>query len=171
MSKDIKKIKTKIKQANWKSKSIFGDKYMNIVTNIYWQNDDTFIDTDSKFLFQIICENFFSQNKNVALNIKLKNSIGVMFPEIYRIYVYNLTYKKLTGKKIKDDITKIKKLDENSYIMMKLTSQMKTHQKRVLKIIKHLNIDLKKESDRHHRILFSNKKKKDFYISDGYLGL
>ena len=47
-----------------------------------------------------------------------------------------------------------------------LDSQMEPHQKRVLKIIKILNIDFKKESDRLHRILFNKKKKKDFYISD-----
>ena len=53
-------LKTKIKQANWKSKSIFlDDKYMNVVTTVYSQGKDTFIDSDSKFLFQMICENFF----------------------------------------------------------------------------------------------------------------
>lgn len=162
-------LKTKIKQANWKSKSIFGDKYSNIVTNVYWQSDDAFIDTNSKFLFQMICENFFYQNKDVELKIKLKNTIGMIFPEIYRIYVYNLIYKNLTKKKIKDDITKIKKLDENSYYLVKLASQMNEHQKRVLKIIKLLNIDFKEESDKNHRILFNKKNKKAFSISDSYL--
>lgn len=57
-----------------------------------------FIDTDSKFLFQMICENFFYKNKDVELKIKLKNSIGIIFPEVYRIYVYNLIYKSLTKK-------------------------------------------------------------------------
>jgi len=47
-----------------------------------------------------------------------------------------------------------------------LDSQMEPYQKRVLKIIKILNIDFKKESNRLHRILFNTKKKKDFYISD-----
>ena len=43
-------MKTKIRQANWKSKGIFGDKkYMDIVTAVYWQGDDALIDTDSKF--------------------------------------------------------------------------------------------------------------------------
>ena len=102
-------MKTKIKQANWKSKSIFPDeKYMNIVTTVYWQGDDTFIDTDSKLLFQMVCANFFQQHKNVKLNITLEKGIGYMFPEAYRLYVYNLIYKELTGKKIKNDILEVK---------------------------------------------------------------
>lgn len=47
-----------------------------------------------------------------------------------------------------------------------LTVQTYAHQKRVLKIIKILGIDFKKESDRLHRVLFNTKKKKDFYISE-----
>lgn len=92
-------MKTKIKQANWKSKGIFGDKYSNIVTTIYWQSDDAFIDINSKLLFQMICENFFMRYKDVELNIKLQGSVGAMFPEMYRVYVYNLIYKQFTGKK------------------------------------------------------------------------
>ena len=162
-----KKLKTKIKQANWKSKSLFGKKkeYYNIVTTIYYQDEDAFIDTDSKLLFQMVCEHFFYKYKNVELNIKLKHSFGVMYPQAYRLYVYNLFYKKLTNKKIKDDIFKVQDSKELFYKVM-LDSQMEPHQKRVLKIIKILNIDFKKESDRLHRVLFKMEKKKDFYISD-----
>ena len=159
-------MKTKIKQANWKSKSIFPDeKYMNIVTTVYWQGDDTFIDTDSKLLFQMVCANFFQQHKNVKLNITLEKGIGYMFPEAYRLYVYNLIYKELTGKKIKNDILKVKDRKELFY-RVKLDAQMLKHQKRVLKIIQILEIDFKKESDRFGRVLFNTRKKKDFYLSD-----
>jgi len=162
-----KKLKTTIKQANWKSKGIFGKKkeYHNIVTTIYYQGEDAFIDTDSKLLFQMICENFFYKYKKVKLKLKLQHSFGVMYPEAYRLYIYNLIYKKLTKKKIKDDIFKVRDNKELFYRVM-LDSQMEAHQKRVLKIIKILDIDFKKESDRLHRILFNKKKKKFFYISD-----
>jgi len=103
--------------------------------------------------------------KNIELKLKLKHSFGAMYPQAYRLYVYNLIYKKLTKKKIKDDIFKVKNDKELFYRVM-LDAQMEPHQKRVLKIIKILNIDLKKESDRLSRVLFNRKKKKDFYISD-----
>jgi len=162
-----KKLKTTIKQANWKSKGVFGKKkeYHNIVTTIYYQGDDAFIDTDSKVLFQMICEHFFYKYKKAKLKLKLKGSFGAIYPEAYRLYVYNLIYKKLTKKKIKNDIIKIKKNKELFYRVM-LDAQMQTHQERVLEIIKILNIDFKKESDRLHRVLFNKKKKKSFYISD-----
>ena len=38
---------------------MFGGEPMDIVTTVYYQGKDTFIDSDSKFLFQMICENFF----------------------------------------------------------------------------------------------------------------
>ena len=162
-----KKLKTTIKQANWKSKGIFGKKkeYHSIVTTIYYQSDDAFIDTDSKLLFQMICENFFYKHKKVKLKLKLQHTFGAMFPQAYRLYIYNLIYKKLTKKKIKDDIFKVRDNKELFYRVM-LDSQMEAHQKRVLKIIKILDINFKKESDRLHRILFNKKKEKGFYISD-----
>ena len=162
-----KNIKTTIKQANWKSKSILGkkNKYDNIVTTIFYQGKDAFIDTDSKLLFQMVCEHFFYKHKNITLKLKLKGSIGAMFPQAYRLYVYNLIYKKLTKKKIKHDIFKIKNEEELYYTVM-LEQHSLEHQKRVLKIIKILDIDFKKESDRLQRVLFDMKKKKDFYISD-----
>jgi hypothetical protein len=162
-----KKLKTTIKQANWKAKGLFGKKkeYHNIVTTIYYQSEDAFIDTDSKLLFQMICENFFYKHKKVKLKLQLQHSFGAMYPHAYRLYLYNLIYKKLTKKKIKDDIFKVKDDKELFYRVM-LDSQMEAHQKRVLKIIKILDIDFKKESDRLHRVLFKTEKKKDFYISD-----
>lgn len=159
-------MKTKIKQANWKSKGIFGDKkYMDIVTTVYWQDDNVFIDTDSKLLFQMICENFFYKYKDAKLKMTLETHIGSMFPEAYRLYMYNLIYKELTGKKIKNDILKVKDREELFY-RVKLDAQLGKHQKRLLKIIKILEIDFKKESDRLSRILFNTRKKKDFYLSD-----
>ena len=138
---------------------------MNIITTVYWQKDDIFIDTDSKFLFQMVCTNFFSKYKDVKLKLTLDTGIGVMFPEAYRLYVYNLIYKELTGKKIKNDILKVKDRKELFY-RAKLDAQMLKHQKRLLKIIKILEIDFKKESNRYDQILFNKKKKKDFYLSD-----
>jgi len=43
------KLKTTIKQANWKSKGIFGKKkeYHSIVTTIYYQSDDALIPNNS----------------------------------------------------------------------------------------------------------------------------
>ncbi len=159
-------MKTKIKQANWKSKGIFGDKkYMNIVTTVYWQGDNAFVDTDSKLLFQMVCENFFYKYKGAKLKLTLETNIGTMFPEAYRLYVYNLMYKELTGKKIKNDILKVKDGEELFY-RAKLDAQLGKHQKRVLKIIKILKIDFKKESDRLSRVLFDTRKKKDFHLSD-----
>ena len=163
-------MKTKIKQANWKSKGIFFDeKYMDIVTTVYWQSDDVFIDTDSKLLFQMICENFFHKYKDVKLKMTLETDTGSMFPEAYRLYIYNLIYKELTGKKIKNDILKVKDRKELFY-RAKLDAQLGKHQKRVLKIIKILEIDFKRESDRLSRILFNTRKKKDFYLSNKVFG-
>lgn len=162
-----KKLKTTIKQANWKSKGVLGKKkeYHNIVTTVYYQGEDAFIDTDSKLLFEMVCDHFFYKYKKATVKMKLKHTFGAMFPQAYRLYMYNLIYKKLTSKKIKDDIFKVKDNKELFYRVM-LDSQMESHQKRVLKIIEILNIDFKKESDRLHRVLFNKKKKKDFYISD-----
>ena len=158
-------MKTKIKQANWKSKSLFSDeKYMNIVTTVYTQGKNIFIDSDSKFLFQMVCENFFHQYPNAKLKITLEGYFGVMYPKAYRLYIYNLIYKELTGKKIKNDIFKVKKGKELFYRSM-LDIHMDTHKRMVLKIIKILNIDFQKESDRASRILFNTKKKKEFYLS------
>ena len=161
-------MKTKIKKAYWKSKPFFNKKdkeYMNIVTTVYWQSDNAFIDTDSKFLFQIVCTNFFNQCKDAELKLTLDATIGSEFPEAYRLYIYNLMYSELTGKKIKDDILKIKDGKELFYRAM-LDAQMPKHQKRLLKIIKILKIDFKKESDRFGRVLFNTKKKRDFYLSE-----
>jgi hypothetical protein len=167
-----KKLKTTIRQANWKSKSIFGKKkeYDNIITTVYYQDEDTFIDTDSKLLFQMICEHFFYKYKKATLKLKLKHSFGAMFPQAYRLYVYNLIYKKLTKKKIKNDIFKIKD-DKELFYKVILEEHTLAHQKRVLKIIKILNIDFKKESDRLQRVLFNMNKKKGFYISDNLYSL
>ena len=43
-------MKTKIKKAYWKSKPLFNKKdneYIDIVTTVYWQSDNAFIDTDT----------------------------------------------------------------------------------------------------------------------------
>ena len=163
----MNQIKTKIKQANWKSKAPSGKKneYWDIVTTVFYQGKDAFIDTDSKLLFQMICENFFYKYKTDTLTLKLNHSFGAMFPQGYRLYVYNLIYKKLTGKKIKNDIFKIKDDEELHYRVM-LESHLEEHQKRLLKIIKILDINLKKESKRLSRVLFKKKGKKDFYLTN-----
>ena len=159
-------MKTKIKKAYWKSKPFFDKKnkeYMDIVTTVYWQSDDAFIDTDSKFLFKIICKNFFHQYKDAEFKLTLDATIGSEFGEAYRLYVYNLIYKELTGKKIKGDILKVKDRKELFYRAM-LDAQMPKHQKRLLKIIKILKIDLKKESDRFGRILLILGRKETFIL-------
>jgi len=40
--------------------------------------------------------------------LTLDATFGSEFPEAYRLYVYDLMYRELTGKKIKDDILKVK---------------------------------------------------------------
>ena len=158
-------MKTKIKRANWKSKGMLSKKkYENIFTTVYTQGKDVFIDSDSKFLFQMICENFFLQYPKAKLKITLEGYFGVMYPKAYRLYVYNLIYKELTGKKLKNDIFEVKTGKELFYRSM-LDIHMKSHKKMVLKIIKILNIDFLQESDRVSRLLFNTKKKKDFYLS------
>jgi hypothetical protein len=157
-------MKTKIKQANWKSKGMFGGEPMDIVTTVYYQGKDAFIDSDSKFLFQMICENFFSKYPKAKLKITLEGYFGVLYPMAYRLYVYNLIYKKLTGKKIKNDIFEVKS-DKDLFYRSMLDIHMKYHKKMVLKIIKILEIDFKKESDKASQILFNMKKKKKFYLS------
>jgi len=157
-------LKTKIKQAHWKSKELWGDEYMDIVTTVYCQGKDIFIDSDSKFLFQMICENFFIKYPNAELNITLKSYFGMLFPKAHRLYIYNLIYKKLTGEKIKNDIFKVKKGKELFYRSM-LDIHTKAHKKMLLKIIKILKIDFKKESNKASRTLFNMKKKKKFYLS------
>ena len=159
--------KTTIKEANWKVKDLFGRKneFSNIYTHIYYQGDDAFIETDSKLLFEMICKNFFYQYEDATIEIKLKGTIGAMFPEAYMIYVYNLIYKKLTNKKIKDDIFKANEEELLSY-GVRIYQHLPSHQKRVLEIIEILCIDFKVESERMQRVLFKKKGKKDFYISD-----
>jgi len=161
-----KKIKTTIKEAHWKGKSLFHKKgeFDNIFTTIYYQNKDAFVDADGKLLFQMICENFFHQHKKVKLKLKLNYTLGMMYPQAYRLYMYNLIYKKLTKKKIKNDIFKAK--NKELYYSVLLYAHMEAHQKRVLKIIELLNIDFKQESKRLHRVLFNSKNKKEFYITD-----
>jgi len=158
-------MKTIIKRANWKSKTKFSKKNYNVVTTVYYQRKDVFIDSDSKLLFQMICENFFHKHKDVELKINLKDYYGYMFPQAYRLYIYNLIYRELTGKKIKNDIFKVKKEKELFYRVM-LDIHTKSHKKMVLKIIKILKIDFKKEGNRLSRVLFNMKKKKDFYLCD-----
>ena len=160
-------MKTKIKQANWKSKSIFPDaEYMNVVTTVYSQGKNTFIDSDSKFLFQMICENFFHQYPKAKLKITLQGFYGSLYPKAQRLYIYNLIYKELTGKKIKDDIFKVKKGKDLFYRSI-LDIHTSSHKKRVLTLINILKIDFQKESDRVGQVLFNMKKKKDFYLSKG----
>jgi len=156
-------MKTSIKKAYWKSKIFKDSKYSDIVTTVFYQSKDTFIDTDSKFLFEIICFHFFKKYPKATIKLKLKGSYGVMYPEAYRIYVYNKIYKKLTKKKIDNDIFKIKKSKELFY-RVKLEFFSSSYQKMILEIIDILQIDFKKESDRFCKILFKTKNKKDFYI-------
>ncbi len=156
-------MRTKIKKAYWKSKIFKDSKYSDIVTTIFYQSKDAFIDTDSKFLFEMICFHFFKKYPKTTIKLKLKGSYGVMYPEAYRIYVYNKIYKKLTKKKVSNDIFKIKKSKELFY-RVKLEFFSLSYQKMILEIINILQIDFKKESDRFHKILFKTKNKKDFYI-------
>ncbi len=166
-SKMSKTPKTTIKEAHWKIKDLFGRKneFSNIYAPIYYQGDDAFIETDSKLLFEMICNNFFYQYEDVTIEIKLKGIIGAMFPEAYKIYLYNLIYKKLTNKKIKDDIFKANEEELLSY-GARIYKHLSSYQKRVLEIIEILGIDFKVESERMQRVLFNKKGKKDFYICD-----
>lgn len=158
-------MKTIIKTARWKSKSILdNDKSMDVVTNVYWQSDDAFIDTDSKFLFKMTCTHFF-KDRNNKLELTLEGEHGMMLSDAYRLYVYNLIYEKLTGNIIKNDILKESDSEALFYHVM-LDAQLVDHQKRVLEIIQILEIDFKKESEIFHRVLFNTKKKKGFKITN-----
>lgn len=160
-----RKMDTLIKQASWKSNGVFGKmSHANIVTNIYWQNEDAFIDTDSRFLFKMVCTHFFSKY-NKKLQISLEGDTGIFFPDAYRLYVYDLIYQELTGEVILDRILESKDNETFFYHAM-LDSQMKEHQSRVLKIIQILDINFKTESEKYQRILFNSKKKKEFKIGD-----
>jgi len=76
-------METLIKQARWKSNGVFGKKRdIDVVTTIYWQSEDTFIDTTSRFLFKIICVNFFSKYDR-KLQLTLEGDIGIFFPDAY----------------------------------------------------------------------------------------
>ena len=95
----------------------------------------------------------------------LEGKVGFAFPSAYRLYVYNMIYKSLTGKAIENDIF----LQEDNELFanhVMLDAQMPEHQARVLKIIDILEIDLKKESEKCGCILFNTKKKKQFKIKD-----
>ncbi len=158
-------METLIKQASWKSKGLLDKKdHFNVVTNVYWQSDDAFIDTDSRFLFKMVCANFFSKYDK-KLQLTLEGDFGIFFPDAYRLYVYDLIYKELTGESIKNDILESKDSEALFYHAM-LDAQMSEHQERVLKIIRILEIDFNKESEKYQRILFSTKKKKGFEIGD-----
>ena len=136
---------------------------MNIVTTVYTQGKNIFIDSDSKFLFQMICENFFHKYPTAKLQITLESFFGALYPQAYRLYVYNLIYKELTGEKINNDIFNVNSGKELFY-RSKLDIHTKEHKKMILKIIEILEIDFQKESDRAGRILFNTKKKKDFHL-------
>jgi hypothetical protein len=157
-------MKTTIKQAQWKSKGILKHTNTTIVTNVFWQGDDAFIDTDSKFLFKMVCRHFFKDENN-KLELTLEGEHGMAFSDAYRLYVYNLIYEKLTGLQIDNNIL-TQKDSEALFYQVILDGQLLDHQKRVLEIIQILEINFKKESDYFHRILFNTRKKKNFEISD-----
>jgi len=158
-------MKTTIRQAYWKSKELWGDEEVNIVTTIYYQGKNAFIDTSSDLLFQMVCENFFRQHPDVSLNLELKGMHGYYFPESYRYYVYEMIYRELTGKKPKRSLLEITD-SKTLFYASKLEYHSKTYLKRLKKIIKILKIDFKKESNRLQRVLFDTKSKKDFRIDD-----
>ncbi len=158
-------MKTVIKTAQWKSKGILKNQDpMNIVTNVYWQGDNAFIDTDSKFLFKMICSHFFSDT-NHKITLTLEGDMGIAFGDGYRLYIYNLIYSELTGESINNNILD-QEDEETLFYQVMLDARMIEHQKRVLKIIQLLDIDFKKESDRYGRVLFNTNKKKDFELKD-----
>jgi len=160
-------MKTLIKEANWQEKtrmSFTDDGLANIVTNVLWQDDDAFIDTNSKFLFKMVCTNYFS-NPNNKLTLTLEGEVGFYFSDAYRFYVYNLIYKDLTGEDIKNDILEPKDSEALFYQVM-LEYFDTDHLERLLKIIQILEIDFKKESDKYGRVLFKKKKKKNFELRD-----
>jgi hypothetical protein len=158
-------METFIKKATWMGKSILDKhKTMGIVTNVFWQSEDAFIRTDSKFLFKMICAHFFS-NPNRKINLTLEGYSGVYLSDAYRLYFYNLMYKQLTGDSIKGDILEQGE-GETLFYQVMLDAQLLKHQKRVLRIIQILDIDFKEESKRYGRVLFKTKKKKQFEISD-----
>ncbi len=157
-------MKTTIKKANWKSKmKIFDDKYINITTTLFYQSEDAFIDTDSKFLCEMICAKFFRSFQNKKIDIQLQALHGELFPKLYRVYIYNAIYKELTKKDIEYDIFDItdpEKLYERSCVEIHLED----YQKRLLEIIELLEIDFKEESKIYNKPLFNKKGKKDFYL-------
>lgn len=160
-----RKMETLIKQARWKSNGVLGKKRdIDVVTTIYWQSEEAFIDTNSRFLFKMICANFFSKHDK-KLQLSLEGDIGIFFPDAYRLYVYGLIYQELTGETILDNILELQDRKALFYRAM-LDAQMPEHQRRVLRIIQVLDIDLKEESKKYQRILFNTKKKKEFKIEN-----
>lgn len=158
-------METLIKQARWKSNGVLGKKRdIDVVTTIYWQSEEAFIDTNSRFLFKMICANFFSKHDK-KLQLSLEGDIGIFFPDAYRLYVYGLIYQELTGETILDNILELQDRKALFYRAM-LDAQMPEHQRRVLRIIQVLDIDLKEESKKYQRILFNTKKKKEFKIEN-----
>ncbi len=155
-------MKTIIKTAQWKSKGLLKNTNTTIVTNVFWQGDVAFIDTDSKFLFKMVCRHFF-KDRNNKLELTLEGEHGMAFSDAYRQYVYNLMYEKLTGEKIENNIL-AQQNSEALFYQVILDAQLIEHQKRVLEIIQILEIDFKKESNHFHRILFNTRKKKEFEI-------
>jgi hypothetical protein len=155
-----------IKQAHWKSNFFpFSEELNNITESIFWQSDDAYISTDSDFLFEIICQNFFYNYPDVKFNIERQGSLGMYYPEIYQILVYNLIYENLTREKIENNIKYIED-EEQLFYTSKLEAQMIEHKKRILAIIETLKIDFKQESKRLHRILYDINDKEGFYIDD-----
>lgn len=156
-------MKTVIKTAFWQSKGRLGNHDpMNIVTHVFWQADNAFIATDSKFLFKMVCANFFADYDH-KIKLSLEGGIGRAFADGHQLYVYNLIYTALTGQEIENNILH-QEDDEKLFFQVMLDAQMIEHQKRVLKIIQLLDIDFKKESDRYHRVLFDTDNKKNLKL-------
>lgn len=157
-------MKYTIKEAHWKSK-ILGAKPMNITTTVIYQNEDSFIDSSSDYLFEIICYNFFNKYEKQNFNLEFNSNIGLYLKDNFQLLIYDLMIKTISNKDI--SFLKNKENKEESFLASRLNIFSNIYLAKIIFLLDELKIDLKKEEKANHKLLFNIKKDmKKFKITD-----
>lgn len=172
------KINCEIKNANWKSNfldKIFNklekseiieqssiERFDNITTSVIYQ-DGKFIETNSDFLFEIICSNFFKKFKNEKFNFVFTSNMGLFLADSYQNYFYDLMIKRiLENYKIENSLS-----TKELFYKSKLEQFTSKYKAKIVFLISYLKINLKNEENKFHKLLFKiDEEMKDFYLED-----
>ena len=160
-----------LKNITWEEEAPEGFSNPMVITEdvIYEKNTGELIEIEEG-LFNIILHSFFRQYPNAEIDIKITANNGYTFSKNYQYFFYNKLYKFLFPE---DDFTDIfdsdMQINETVFLRQELTYvDLKTIE-RILKIIEKLDINLSKESNNLHIVLFSKREKKNIKISNNIL--